>query len=52
MQLEPRYDDPAFAIAWPMPPTAIADKDLAWPDFVDPPWFRQPADEHAVPATL
>jgi len=26
-----RYDDPALAIKWPIPVTAIADKDLAWP---------------------
>ncbi len=28
-----RYDDPAFAIAWPLPVTAISAKDLAWPAF-------------------
>ena len=26
-----RYDDPALAIAWPLPPTAISDKDRALP---------------------
>ena len=26
-----RYDDPAFAIAWPAPVAVIAEKDLAWP---------------------
>jgi dTDP-4-dehydrorhamnose 3,5-epimerase len=26
-----RFDDPAFAIAWPMPIRVIAPKDLAWP---------------------
>jgi dTDP-4-dehydrorhamnose 3,5-epimerase len=26
-----RYDDPALAIAWPLPVTSIAEKDLAWP---------------------
>lgn len=26
-----RFDDPAFAIAWPMPVHVIAPKDLAWP---------------------
>jgi dTDP-4-dehydrorhamnose 3,5-epimerase len=26
-----RYDDPAFAIAWPLPVSAINDKDRAWP---------------------
>jgi len=28
-----RYDDPAFAIDWPLPPTAISEKDRAWPAF-------------------
>lgn len=26
-----RFDDPAFAISWPMPVRIIAPKDLAWP---------------------
>ena len=30
-----RYDDPAFAIDWPMPVTAISDKDKSWPNFLD-----------------
>ena len=25
-----RYDDPAFDIAWPLPPTVVSEKDLAW----------------------
>lgn len=25
-----RYDDPAFGIAWPLPVTAISDKDRTW----------------------
>lgn len=29
-----RYDDPALAIDWPLPVTAVSDKDRAWPDFV------------------
>lgn len=29
-----RYDDPSFAIGWPLPVTQIADKDLQWPNFV------------------
>jgi dTDP-4-dehydrorhamnose 3,5-epimerase len=29
-----RYDDPAFAIAWPHEPSVIADKDLAWPPYM------------------
>lgn len=28
-----RHDDPAFAISWPLPVSAISDKDAAWPDF-------------------
>jgi dTDP-4-dehydrorhamnose 3,5-epimerase len=30
-----RHDDPAFAIAWPLPVTEISDKDRTWPDFAD-----------------
>jgi dTDP-4-dehydrorhamnose 3,5-epimerase len=26
-----RYDDPAFVIDWPLPPTAISERDSAWP---------------------
>jgi dTDP-4-dehydrorhamnose 3,5-epimerase len=26
-----RYDDPAFAIAWPLPVASISPRDLAWP---------------------
>jgi dTDP-4-dehydrorhamnose 3,5-epimerase len=32
-----RYDDRAFAIAWPAAPVVIADADLAWPAFATPP---------------
>lgn len=28
-----RYDDPAFAIDWPLPVTALSEKDEAWPPF-------------------
>jgi len=28
-----RWNDPAFAIVWPLPLTAISDKDQAYPDF-------------------
>ena len=28
-----RHDDPAFAIAWPLPVTDISPKDRAWPDW-------------------
>ncbi len=30
-----RYDDPAFAITWPLPVSVISEKDRTWPDFVD-----------------
>ncbi len=30
-----RYDDPAFAITWPLPVSGISEKDRSWPDFVD-----------------
>ena len=30
-----RYDDPALAIAWPVPPRVIAAADLAWPALAD-----------------
>lgn len=28
-----RFDDPAFAIDWPMTPTVVSAKDQQWPDF-------------------
>ena len=28
-----RYDDAAFAIAWPLPVTVISERDLCWPPF-------------------
>jgi dTDP-4-dehydrorhamnose 3,5-epimerase len=28
-----RWDDPAFAIAWPHPPAAIVPRDATYPDF-------------------
>lgn len=28
-----RYDDAAFALAWPLPITTISEQDLAWPVF-------------------
>jgi dTDP-4-dehydrorhamnose 3,5-epimerase len=28
-----RWNDPAFAIAWPFPPVTMSDRDAAWPDF-------------------
>lgn len=30
-----RYDDPSFAIRWPLPIAVISAKDLAWPDFAE-----------------
>jgi len=27
-----RFDDPAFAIAWPLPISIISDRDRSWPD--------------------
>jgi dTDP-4-dehydrorhamnose 3,5-epimerase len=29
-----RYDDPRFAIDWPLPVSVISERDRAWPDFV------------------
>jgi dTDP-4-dehydrorhamnose 3,5-epimerase len=29
-----RWDDPAFAIAWPLLPAMIGERDRVWPDFV------------------
>lgn len=29
-----RFDDPAFAIAWPLPAAVISERDLRWPSFV------------------
>jgi dTDP-4-dehydrorhamnose 3,5-epimerase len=31
-----RYNDPAFAIDWPLPVTEISEKDRSWPDFQGP----------------
>lgn len=28
-----RWDDPAFAIAWPQPPALISDRDATYPDY-------------------
>lgn len=28
-----RYDDPAFAVAWPLPVTVINERDLGWPAY-------------------
>jgi dTDP-4-dehydrorhamnose 3,5-epimerase len=31
-----RHDDPAFAIAWPLPLADISPRDRSWPDFAGP----------------
>jgi dTDP-4-dehydrorhamnose 3,5-epimerase len=43
-----RHDDPCFAIEWPLPVTAISEKDCTWPDFAAAP-VRRPARRHRVP---
>lgn len=30
-----RFDDPSFAISWPLPISAISDADRSWPDHHD-----------------
>jgi dTDP-4-dehydrorhamnose 3,5-epimerase len=35
-----RFDDPAFGIDWPLPVTAISDRDRSWPDFDIEAWRR------------
>jgi dTDP-4-dehydrorhamnose 3,5-epimerase len=30
-----RYDDPAFAIEWPLPVTSISEKDQSWADYAE-----------------
>jgi len=30
-----RHDDPAFVIAWPLPPGPMSTTDKSWPDFFD-----------------
>jgi dTDP-4-dehydrorhamnose 3,5-epimerase len=34
-----RYDDPAFAITWPLEVSVISDKDAGWPHTNSPPLF-------------
>jgi len=29
-----RFDDPEFAIDWPLPVASISAKDRAWPDYL------------------
>jgi dTDP-4-dehydrorhamnose 3,5-epimerase len=33
-----RYDDPAFAMEWPLPVSVISEKDRRWPEFLDIPY--------------
>lgn len=37
-----RFDDPAFAIRWPIPVSSISDQDRSWPDFVPAPTGERP----------
>jgi len=37
-----RWNDPRFAVEWPIAPTEISPKDAAWPDF-DPVYHLDPA---------
>lgn len=38
-----RFDDPAFAIDWPLTPTVMSDADRQWPDFdVNLAWVPEP----------
>jgi dTDP-4-dehydrorhamnose 3,5-epimerase len=30
-----RYDDPAFAVAWPLPIAALSERDASWPEYQD-----------------
>lgn len=32
-----RWDDPAFGIAWPLPPTVMSERDRVYPDFAESP---------------
>lgn len=43
-----RWDDPAFAIAWPAPPALMAPRDAAWPDWPGPQPAPQPCAEPAA----
>lgn len=42
-----RFDDPAFAIAWPIPVSCISAKDASWPDYAGPRARPGPAVERA-----
>jgi dTDP-4-dehydrorhamnose 3,5-epimerase len=44
-----RYDDPSFAIDWPLPLTEISKKDRGWPDFVET--LPMPQASNAVSST-
>ncbi|KHD05766.1 dTDP-4-dehydrorhamnose 3,5-epimerase [Candidatus Thiomargarita nelsonii] len=42
-----RYNDPLFAIDWPVEPVVVSDKDRNWPDF-NPAWHLNDAMEGLV----
>jgi dTDP-4-dehydrorhamnose 3,5-epimerase len=37
-----RFDDPAFQVRWPLPPTLVSEQDRSWP-LVDTTYERRPA---------
>jgi dTDP-4-dehydrorhamnose 3,5-epimerase len=41
-----RYNDPAFSIRWPMPPSAISERDATYPDF-DRAQFERALGQHS-----
>lgn len=38
-----RWNDPAFAIQWPLTPTVMSERDASWPDFPRGPATHRPA---------
>lgn len=36
-----RFDDPAFGIEWPIAPTTVSDKDLAWAPWGEQDWQQE-----------
>jgi len=44
-----RWNDPAFAIHWPMPQSVISERDARYPDF-DREHFERELERTAVPA--
>ena len=43
-----RHDDPAFAVEWPLPVSAVSEKDRRWPDFLDRPRRWRGAEPRAM----